>query len=153
VLLTLSSFLQAFLKGFEHGGHVCQPFLTPLLLVGLIHGGRLTSGCKEGLTYLVVMMTFARVVCLVCTAVSPAQLAKLTDKTFRCALSYLGTRLDEPPPDAPLLGLPLSGRAATALSFNFYFSLQRSIIMRSMFSRSVSSVHGNSGNICTDSAT
>ena len=45
----------------------------------------------------------------------------------------LGTRIDKPPPDEPLLGFPFPGAATTAFSFDLCLSLSCSIMTRSVF--------------------
>ncbi len=81
-LLILSSFFLAFLKGLKHGGHICQPFLAPTYLVGLMFIVWFTSGCTKGITILIIMVTLDRIVGLVGAIVRLAYLTKL-----------LGTRL------------------------------------------------------------
>jgi hypothetical protein len=55
----------AFLNGLKHGCHIRQPFLTPMLIVGLMLVKRLTSGCTEGLAILIIKAEKARIVGLV----------------------------------------------------------------------------------------
>ena len=111
-LFTFRSFFLAFLNGLEHRRHIRQPFLALILFVGLMFLGWLTSILSEGLTILVPATTLGRIVSLMGPAVSLALLTELS--TF----AFFGTRIDEPPLDAPLLGFPFSGRDVAALSFD-----------------------------------
>ncbi len=77
VPLTFCSFFLAFLKGLEHGCHVRQPFLVPIILMGLMFIGQLSSKLSKGLTILVPMATVSHVVSLMGPAVSLAFLTKL----------------------------------------------------------------------------
>ena len=74
-LLTLSSFLLTFLNGLKHGCHICQPFLAPMLFVGLMLVGWLTSSCNKGLAILIIALTLAGIVGQVGATMSLAQLA------------------------------------------------------------------------------
>jgi hypothetical protein len=112
-----------------------------MLLVGLMLVERLTSGCTEGLAILVITATLGRIVGLVGAPVSLAQLAKLLRAHF------LRDSNRQPPPDEPLLGFPVPGAATTAFSFDLCLSLLHSIMSCSMFSRSASSWHGESGTV------
>ena len=67
----------ALLDSLKHRRHVGEALLAPKLLVGLLCAERLSRGIPEGLTFLVVSTTVARVVRLMGPAVSLAQLAKL----------------------------------------------------------------------------
>ena len=79
MLFTFCSFFLAFLNGLEHRRHIRQPFLAPILFVGLMFFGRLTSIPSEGLTILVPATTLGRIVSLMGPAVSLTLLAKLFD--------------------------------------------------------------------------
>jgi hypothetical protein len=78
-LLTFCNFFLAFLNGLKYGSHVCQPFLAPILFVGLMFVGQLSSKLFEGLTIIVPMATVSRVMSLMGPTVSLAFLAKLLD--------------------------------------------------------------------------
>ncbi len=69
----------AFLNGFKHCCHLRQPFLAPMLFVGLMLVGRLTSSWTEGLAILVITATLTCIVGQVGAAMSLAQLTKLLD--------------------------------------------------------------------------
>ncbi len=112
MLFTFHSFFLAFLNGLEHRHHIRQPFLAPILFVGRKFLGRLTSILSERLTILVPTATLGRIVSLM----GPAHFWQ----NFS-TLTFFVTRIDEPPLDAPLLGLPFSGRAVAALSFDRCF--------------------------------
>jgi hypothetical protein len=78
-LLTFRSFFLAFLKGLEHRCHIRQPFLAPILFVGLMFLGWLTFIMSEGLTIFVSATTLGRIVSLMGSTVSLALLADLFD--------------------------------------------------------------------------
>ena len=72
-----SQLFLSLLNGHRHRHHIRQSFLAPMLFVGLMFLGRLTSKPFEGLTILVPKMTRVRIVTLMGPAVSLALLAKL----------------------------------------------------------------------------
>ncbi len=76
-LLTFHGLFLAFLNSLEHGSHVSQPFLAPILLVRLMFLGWPSSELSKGLTILIPTMTLSRVMSLMGPTVSLAMLAKL----------------------------------------------------------------------------
>ena len=81
-LLTFCSFFLALLDSLEHGGHVCQPFLAPILLVGLMFIRQLSSKLSEGLTILIPMAAVSRVMSLMSPTMNLGFLAKKLTRAF-----------------------------------------------------------------------